>query len=995
MSDDKRLIEDYLPVMRISEACEEEESFKKSRFGRPFGHPHQIHKWWANRPLVACRAAVYGALVPASRFRPKNGPEEKRENLTRANAARFVEALCKYPGDPQVIAQAQAHVLEAHAERLARETGKEITVEDIKEGRASVPKVLDMFAGGGSIPLEALRLGCEAYALDLNPVAYIIELCTLVYPQKYGKPARSAKGADKDGTWAGLAEEFRFWGNWVVEKVKTEINDLYLPIADPNVPKTRQILGKAQLEMAAGGFVQLSQQKLAVDTSGDYLTPVAYLWTRVVQCKNPRCSATVPLVKQTWLCKKKGRYIALKVVAPKDKKCVRFEVVESTSEDGLGFDPEAFSKGGNATCAFCGTVADSEYVKAKGCGGQMSQQMMAVVCARMDKRGKVYFSADELLDPHLNEQAVNKRIAALCARTGVGVPDEPIITDAKNSCWTHLYGLTAFGQLFSPRQMLCLLSMADAIREAEAEVRRVGYDQELSKALMTFLGAWLDTFADYSSSLCRWKSTTQQLISTFGRQALPMVWDFAEPNPFGEASGDLIGILRKILAVISRIEGNPGVVTRGPATTLPWPDAHFDAVITDPPYYDNVPYADISDFFYVWLKRTIGHFYPQHFAAQGTPKKSEVVADATRHGGDRDKAKRAYEQMMAQAFAEAHRVLKPDGPMAVVYAHKTTVGWATLVDALRKAGFTITEAWPLDTEMKSRLRGMESAALASSIFLVARKRHGAATGNFEDGVRPELEQIVRERVNTLWEMGISGADLVIACVGAGLRAFTKYARVEYGNGEEVPAERFLREVETAVLETILTLLSKEVGGNGGKYGLAGLDPPTRFYVLWRYTYKTADLDAGEAIIFANGTHVELDGLHSLSYGSRPLVEKKKDKYRLLDYADRGEDAKLGLPSEDGQSAPLVDALHRLLWLMERHPSGIPEFLREAGPNTEQMRLAAQALAGPALKGGELGEVATGGELAALTKLTANWRSVVEDAAGPAEGPLFKATSQRE
>jgi putative DNA methylase len=237
----------------------------------------------------------------------------------------------------------------------------------------------------------------------------------------------------------------------------------------------------------------------------------------------------------------------------------------------------------------------------------------------------------------------------------------------------------------------------------------------------------------------------------------------------------------------------------------------------------------------------------------------------------------------------------------------------------------------------------------------------------------------------LWALGVSGADLVIACVGAGLRAFTRYARVEYANGDEVPAERFLTEVETVVLETILGRLSKEVGGNGGRYGLATVDPPTRFYTLWRFTYKSAELDAGEAIIFANGTHVELDGLSGLSSGGRPLVGKRKAKYHLFDYSERGDDTKLGLPTQEGNPASLIDCLHRLLWLMERQPSGIADFLSEARANTEQMRLVAQALAGPALTGGELGEVATGGELAALTKLTANWRSVVEDSSvGPAE-----------
>jgi putative DNA methylase len=332
--------------------------------------------------------------------------------------------------------------------------------------------------------------------------------------------------------------------------------------------------------------------------------------------------------------------------------------------------------------------------------------------------------------------------------------------------------------------------------------------------------------------------------------------------------------------------------------------------------------------------------------------------------------------------------------MVVVYAHKTTLGWATLVEALRVAGFTVTEAWPLDTEKPGRLRAQESAALASSILLVARKREGVERGGYEDDVRPELEAIVRERVGTLWEMGISGADLVIACVGAGLRAFTRFARVELANGEEVPAERFLTEVETAVLENILARLSKEVDGGDGKRSLAGVDSATRFYTLWRYTYKGADLDAGEAIIFANGTHVEIDGARGVSGGTRSLVEKKKGKYRLRDYRERGEDEKMGLPAGGGDPAPIIDVLHRTLWLMENRPARLAEFLREAQPNREEMRLVAQALAGPALKGGDLMDVSPNAELSALAKLTANWRSLVEDAAmTPAERDERK-TGQR-
>jgi putative DNA methylase len=418
---------------------------------------------------------------------------------------------------------------------------------------------------------------------------------------------------------------------------------------------------------------------------------------------------------------KKGWYVALRMVAPKGNRKVRFEAVESATETGLG----------NATCPFCGTVADSRYVKAEGCAKRIGQQMMAIVCTRP------------------------------------------------------------------------------------------------------------------------------------------------------------------------------------------------------------VPYADISDFFYVWLKRTVGHLYPEHFATEGTPKKSEAVADAVRYGGSREKARAAYEQMMARAFAEANRVLKPSGQLTVVYAHKTTLGWSTLVDALRHAGFTVAEAWPLDTERGVRVRAQKSAALASSIFLVARKRDDSggtadsavhqktgqrpvpqSVGFYEDEVRPELEKIVRERVDSLWKIGITGADLVIAAVGAGLRAFTRFSRVEYANGEEVPAEKFLAEVEGVVLET---LLEKIFGVTGS--GVAAVDGPSRFYVLWRYAYKVAEMDAGEAIVFTYGQNVELDGQNGLSAGTRALVEKT-------------------------------------------------------------------ALAGRKDDGPEHTVATTPAEQAALKKLVANWRALIDQRLAPREGTLF-------
>lgn len=974
MSDDKRLIEDYLPIKDISEQAAREKSVRK-------GHPSSLHLWWARRPLVACRAAVYGALVPFNRFRPANGPEEKRANLTRANAAKFMKGLCIYPASSSAVNEAQRHILEAHADRLTSETRISITPSAIVNGEAPRPRVLDMFAGGGSIPLEALRLGCDVYAMDVNPVVYLIELCTLVYPARHGRADANSKGCSADGTWAGLSTELRHWGTYLLKKVQDDVGDLYPSIADPDTHRKRPIKSE-----------RFWNEERGSDVRREHLVPIAYLWTRTVSCKKPDCHASVPLLRQTWLCKRANHYIALRTLRPKEGKQVRFEVVEASSEKGLGFDPEAGSTRGNATCPFCGTVADNDYIKQEGRDRGFSTQLIAVACIRPHDAGKVYISGDEVGSLIPSGSQLNDRLIALCKDTGLSIPDEPLPKTGTLGFRVQPYGFKTWGSLFTVRQQVMLLTFAAAVRHTEEELRKHGYSAEHVRAITTYLGLLQSTVSNSNSTVCRWIPQNQQMGSTFSRQALPMTWDFVEIAPFGGGSGDTHEYLQRQVEAVEAAEvSNREVnVKRGSATSLPWDDSTFDAVITDPPYYDNVPYADLSDYFYVWLRRTVGHLYPEHFASSLTPKKAEAIAEPARFDGSMDQARAAYEGMMLDAFREAARVLKPGGHMSVIYAHKTTLGWATLVDALRRAGFMVTEAWPLDTEKPGRLRAQDSAALASSIVLVGRKRDSEKTGQYEDEVREELESVVRERVTSLWLLGVSGADLVISCVGAGLRAFTRHPRVEYRNGEEVPAERFLTEVETVVLETILARLSEDVGGKGGRYGLAGMDAATRFYTLWRYTYKSAELEAGEAIIFANGTHVELDSPHGLSQGSRPLVEKKKGKYRLLDYAERGDDSMLGLPSDDGQPAPLVDALHRLLWLMDHHPASIPGFFREAKPNTEQMRLVAQALSGPALKGGELGEVATGGELAALTKLTANWKSVVEDAADFAEGPLFRA-----
>jgi len=1041
MSSDLSIIEDYLPIVAISAEASREKSVRR-------GHISTLHLWWARRPLVACRAAVFGSLVPAdwpernAKLKEQldselNGDIEKAKKKyggkvpNRATSAAFVKHLCKYPGSQRAIQTAQRLILTAHAECLTAEvaeshrsgkiplwmeefkfTGDRVTMEDIAEGRAPRPRILDMFAGGGSIPLEALRLGCEAYALDLNPVAHIIELCTLVYPQKYGKPDPNVRGMTGlknnkgETTWGGLAEEVQYWGEWVLCRVKADINDLYPPIPDPDYKgKSLEI----EFEHETGSWIIKRTKESKGSTHKEnlfdkadstllppgYLQPVAYLWTRTIRCKNPACGATVPLVRQTWLSKKAGQYVALKIVAPKTQKQVRFEIVRSSRADGFGFDPSSFSKAGNTTCPFCGSVADSDYVKAEGRLGRMSQQMMTVICTRPGERGKVYLSSDEVQKFIPKDDAIQKRVDELCKRKGLTVPDEILVEKLTDQMPN--YGMRTFRDLFIPRQMICMLTFVAAVREAEAKIREFLNDERKAKGITAYMAIMVDRLADYNSSGCTWESGGQFIGHTFTRQALQLVWDFAELSPFGDASGSPKGALEWIIGVIESLSssGLPAEVQRGSAMSLPWTNAFADLIITDPPYYDNIQYASLSDFFYVWLRRTIGQMFPEHFSTEISPKKNEAVASPWRHK-TKTESQQAYETMMAQSFSEAYRVLKPSGQMTVVYAHKTTLGWATLVDALRRSGFIVTEAWPLDTERGARLLAMDSSALASSIFLVARKREeDAGIGQYEDNVQPELVRIVRERVDTLWDMGVTGADLVIAAVGAGLRAFTRYKKVEYANGEEVPAEKFLAEVEGVVLDTMMAKLFGITGGN-----VSAIDPASRFYVLWRFVYKTAEIEAGEAIVFTYSQHVELDGPKGLSVGKDALVEKKKAKYRIRDFAERGQHDKLGLPPDNGQPAPLIDVLHRILWLIENSPRKLAEFLDETRPDRERLRVVAQTLAGAALSGKSEQEAerlvsTTPAEQAALGKLLANWRNLIESQLVAAEEGLFGKKGRQE
>ncbi len=915
---DRRLIEDLIPIREISAEASREKSLRH-------GNISTLHLWWARRPIVAARAAVYGVLVPA--------PTDATE---RAMYMERMRKLCRWEIPDGILEQARKDILAAN------------------DGQP--PRVLDMFAGGGSIPLEAMRLGCEAYAVDLNPVAHIIELCTLVYPQKYGP---------------SLVTDVKKWGEWVIERAKTQLAEFYPAPHDGHTSEESMV----QSTLTGG--------QNAVTTNGT-LTPIAYLWTRTVLCPNPTCGATVPLVRQTWLKKKEGNYVALKMTPDHTTKKVRFEKVQSSKLQGLGFDPEAGSKRGNTACWHCGASVSLEYIKQEGRSGNTGQQLIAIVATKEETKGKVYLDTtkEEMYIP--TSDIILQRITNLIDKEKIELPLEKLQDQDTLNIKVPLYGLTRFIDLFTPRQLLALLTFTAVVHHAHAAMIEEGLEPELATAITTYLGLIVDRLADFNSSLCRWVSVGDFVADTYARQALPMMWDFAEINPIGNGSGNSTDSLnRSAKSIDYTINSNiPPKVFRISATSLPFDDSSVDAVITDPPYY-----ADLSDFFYVWLKRSIGFLYPEHFSTPLTPKKQEAIMASYRHNKNKDVAKRSYETMIAQAFSEAHRVLKPGKPLICVYAHKTTLGWSTLIDALRQAGFVITEAWPLDTERPGRSTAIGTAALASSIFLVARRRENEDTGDYVSQVRPQLISIIHERLNTLLEAGVTGADLVIATIGAGLRAYTQFARVEMPNGDELDATSYLGEVEREVAQHVLQRLLSANDDNAERdtgMHVAAIDIVTRFYVTGRFFYGEIAAPFDDMNLLARGMGVELDGPRGLAIGKKGLAKKDKDTTVLRDFRGRGDDEQLGIRSESGNSAPLIDILQRLLWLQEQQPYAVQDFLLKTHPNLDQLRMVAQALAGhalaPAGSDGTTKQDRTE-EQKAIDRLLAGWRGMFAEMTG--------------
>lgn len=842
---DKRFIEESFPVREVSEESAKEKNIRH-------GHISTLHIWWARRPLASSRATAYAALIPA----PKDANEwnKKRE---------FIIKLCKWENsnNKNLIERARKDILEANNDKP--------------------PRVLDPFAGGGAIPLEALRLGCETYASDYNPVAVLIEKCTLEYPQKYGKK---------------LVEDVKKWGEWVLEEAKKEIGRFY-PIR------------KKETKTALGNFVEEE-------------IPVGYIWARTIKCQNPNCEAEIPLMRQFWLAKKPNKKVALYPYV--EGKEVKFKIVG----DGYEPWPENFdpSKGtvsrAIAECPVCSSVIEAKDVRKQFQEGKAGQRMVAVVYTKKNHKGKFYrLATEEDLKAYQEaEKYLEEKARKLTEEWGISaVPDESLPPKETLGFRVQRYGILKWGSLFNSRQKLALITFTEKVRQAYEKMIKKGYEEEYAKVVVGYLSFINEKLIEKMASLCRWLSTSEQVIATFSRQALPMIWDYAEFNPIINNFIDLISFT---ILKLSSISSNAQVI-QSSATSLPYEDNFFDAIFTDPPYYDNVPYSYLSDFFYVWLKRSIGHLYPELFLTPLTPKSEEIVAYT--HERSWEEAKKYFEDMLKKSFQEIYRVLKPNGIAVIVYAHKTTEGWETVINALLESGLTVTASWPISTEMQSRLRAKESAALASSIYIVARKIEKQHIGLYPK-VKRELREYLEKKLERLWQEGISGADFFIAAIGAGIEIFGKYDKVVDDEGREVKADKLLEEVR----QITANFAVKQILHNGFTGEVSHL---TRFYVLWRWNFGEARAHFDEARKLAQSIGIDLQ-----KEWNKGFIRKEKEFIRVLGPKER--DIK---DLEDSEE--LIDVLHYVLLLWEKgEKEKLLKKLSETYGNSEAFYRVAQAIA---------------------------------------------------
>ncbi|HEY3852957.1 MAG TPA: DUF1156 domain-containing protein [Verrucomicrobiae bacterium] len=744
----KRLIEVDFPIAAVSAHSAREKSIRH-------GHPSTLHLWWARRPLAACRSVLLGLLLPDPY--DKNCPADFKATARELLAKRYGsvsksdeelrELLLKFIGE----FANWDHATNALYLEIGRGLVKAAHPEE-------TPVVVDPFSGGGSIPLEALRLGCEVFASDLNPVACLILKTLLEDIPRYGNAEfKLADNEGKEIVVHGLADALRHVGKQVKAAADRELAEYY-PL-DP-----------------------------------DGSRPIAYLWARTVRCEGIGCGAEIPLVRSFWLSKKPGGKQALRCRVEDKKGKTRslvFEIFTPKSETEVA--PRTVSRG-NATCLCCHTVLPSERVKAQltlqhggadadfdkqgqRCGGAM---LIVVVTSGADMNGRRY-----RLPTDRDYSAVNAAQRAVQKLPKDAIPYEPIHTDNRGNFWVVLYGPKRFGDLFTARQKLNLATTVEKIRHLSG-------DNEAQRTVAEVAALALSRYSDISNALCRWESTKTQVRNLFTRQAIPMLWDFAEADVFGDNAGNYLVTLETMARVVERLQvfTGGGQVQQADARKSPLDYASAAVWFTDPPYYDAVAYAGLSDFFFVWLKRALpGHALLRDKtdpANPATPKLQELIQDGTALPNGKSKDRAYFEDGVGQVFHEGRRVLRDGGVGCVVFAHKSTEGWEALLSGMISGGWTITASWPITTELGNRLRAKDSAALAGSVHLVCRPRPtNVGVGDWTE-VKAAMEKRIREWLPTLVKHGVRGADAIFSCLGPALESYSKFEKVLTAADREVP-----------------------------------------------------------------------------------------------------------------------------------------------------------------------------------------------------------------
>lgn len=807
----KRLIEVDLPIKRISAHARREKGVR-------VGHISAMHVWWARRPLAACRAVICAALWPdpadvlcPHSFREK-ASEIVRSFAMKVSSSKQLAETCSQESlgrwwalsriDRSLDPNDDAHMNvlryalfdfiadfanwdnSANTEYL--DTARSLTQaahEALGGAPGTKPLVVDPFAGGGSIPLEALRVGADSFASDLNPVPVLLNKVIQEYLPRYG---------------IRLSEQVRKSGALVREQVRSRLAGYY------GVPEGHQV-------------------------------PYAYLWARTVVCEGPACGYRFPLLRSLWLQQRGKNGVTLKLVPKHESKEVVAQVVSSSGSFAAG---GGTSKQGAATCPACGYTVTVERVRAQltaRTGGTADANLLAVVLVDPKIAGKKYRSPSEFELAAFREAREKCELLRAEDLDGLSLIPTEELNHLRGFFNVVLYGMKRWGDLLAPRQSLLMADYALSIRKEYD--RLSGEDVEFAGAVATCLALAAGKASQYNSSCCRWYAPGETVVNMFGRQAIPMVWDFAEAYPFNNSTGDFSQAISAFCSALENLVTtvvHSGVSQQSSATAIPLPDDVADAFVTDPPYYDAIPYADLSDYFYVWLRRTIRPVHPTVLGKTLSPKDEECVTLSHRAAMYRHKDKAFFEKTMGLALLEGRRIAKPSGVGVIVFAHKSTAGWEAMLGAVLEAGWTVTASWPIDTEMSTRLRARDSAVLASSVHLVCRPRENldgslrcTDVGDWRE-ILLELPVRIHEWMPRLAGEGVVGADAIFSCLGPALEIFSRYSRVEKASGEAVSLKEYLEQVWAAVAREALNVIFEGADATG-------FEQDARITAMWFWT----------------------------------------------------------------------------------------------------------------------------------------------------------------